>query len=445
MKEERLTIKPPSMTIEELEEEIRKIYLLADVGIIRMILATIVGNRLNLSAKPIWLLILAGSSSGKSAMLDIVSSCGKWIVPIDAITTNTFASGLKRDEETSLLFKANNGVLVFKDFTTLTSMNEEGLREVMGQLRGIYDGSFNKKTGNNVEVDWHGKIGIIAGGTGAAARKMRQFSEQGERFINYIMKIAEPKEMTRRAMKNAASLKEKELELREKVSTFVNERLNMATIEGLEIPEEVIDEMIEIANFATLARSPITMDKKDPTMVAFVSEREQPMRMTMMYANLATALMVLSDEKQLSPLNASILYKSALDSIPVERRMVLSILAKYREANTKAIALMLHYDTVIVRAWCNQLCALKLIQRTKGGKGKGSGDIWKLEQEYKDVMCKYENIEAVDEMLEAQEDDDEEWGSAYITEAQRNDPLLADPSWDIALEQFGEFLPEQTS
>lgn len=417
-----------NLTIEEVEQAINDVYLLVDPGIIRIIIATVLGNRLKLSDKPIWLLILAGSSAGKSAALDIILKCGSWIIPVDTITTNTFASGLKRDEETSLLHKANNGILVFKDFTTITSMNEEGLREIMGQLRAIYDGSFNKKTGNNVDVDWQGKIGVIAGGTGAAARKMRLYSEQGERFINYILQVADSKDMAIRAMDNVENLQQKENSLRTIVAEFVNQKLSGVRSEHLAIPREIKLQMIDVADFATQARSPITMDKKDPTIVAFVGDREQPSRMAMMLANIATALMVISDDIELSEFNAQILYKTALDSIPVERRMVLKVLAEYREASTKSLAVKLHYDTIIVRGWCNQLNALKMIDRIPGGKGKGSSDIWRMKKEYKDIMVKYEKIEEIDEILD-NEDDYDEVESAYVTDEQTNDSMLDQIDW----------------
>ena len=407
------------LTIEDVEKAINEVYLLVDPGIIRIILATVVANRLKLSDKPVWLLILAGSSSGKSALLDIINECGPWIVPIDSLTTNTFASGLKRDEETSLLHKANDGILVFKDFTTLTSMNEEGLREIMGQLRGIYDGSFNKKTGNNVEVNWKGKIGVIAGGTGAAAQKMRQFSEQGERFINYRINVADSEEMAIRAMENVIDGKEKEARLREIVGRFMNERLDSEDDDGAFISDKLKLKMIRIADFATMARSPVTMDKKNPNMVIFVGDREQPSRFAIQLANMAIGLNIISQDDELSPLNAQILYKTALDSIPVERRMVLSILAEYREASTKSIAHKLHYSTSVVKGWCNQLDSLKMIKRVSNG----TTDIWTLDEEYKTIMCEYENINSKDVELEISGvgvDGDGE-GNAYVPSYQIDD------------------------
>lgn len=404
-----------NLTIEQIEQKINDVYLLVDPGIIRIIIATVLGNRIGLSDKPIWLLLLAGSSSGKTALMSIIDKCGNWIVPIDTLTTNTFASGLQRDQEVSLLWKANNGILVFKDFTTITSMNEEGLREIMGQLRSIYDGEFTKRTGNAMDVEWRGKVGIIAGGTIASQRKMRQFSEQGERFINYVLDVADAKEITRKAMGNQKHLKEKADELAEMVGKFINDKVATVDKEGLEIPFEIKEAMINVADFATKARSPVTMSKKDPTMVEFVGDREMPPRMAMMLGNIAIALMVISNETVLGKKNAQILYKTALDSIPVERRIVLSVLAKYREASTKSLAQHLNYPTTTIRAWCNQLNALKMIDREAGGAGKGSSDRWILKSEYKRVMCEYENIEDIDTVLEGGEDiDDDEFDNAYV-------------------------------
>jgi hypothetical protein len=390
-------------TIEEIEEAIREVYLLKDPGIVKIVLATVIGNRLGLSDKPIWLLLLAGSSSGKTAIMGIIDKCGPWIVSIDTLTTNTFASGLKTDKEVSLLHKANKGVLVFKDFTTITSMNEEGLREIMGQLRSIYDGEFTKRTGNDADTLWRGKVGIIAGGTIASQRKLRQFSEQGERFINYVLDVADAKDITRKAMNNQKDLKVKADKLATMVAEFVNYKIANTNTSKLEIPYEVQESMIDVADFATKARSPVTMSKKDPTMVEFVGDREMPPRVAMMLGNLAIALMIISDEETISPLNAQILYKCALDSVPVERRIVLALLAKYREASTKALAQYLNYPTPTVLAWCNQLNALKMIDRSQSGRS----DVWTLKRGYKETMCKYENIEEEDTTLEGNEDDDD--------------------------------------
>jgi len=112
--------------------------------------------------------------------------------------------------------------------------------------------------------------------------------------------------------------------------------------------------------------------------------------------------MEICDEKELSKQNALILYKTAMDSIPVERRMVLRILAKYRHATTKSLAVKLHYPTEPVKVWLNQLNALKIINRN--GKD-GNSDLWQVNPEYKATILKYENLFAEDIPLEVTEDE----------------------------------------
>ncbi len=346
-------MEPKKITIEEVEKAFDDLYLIEDKGVIRIMLATVIANRLFLEDRPVWLLLLAGSSSGKTAILQTLDTAGEWIVPIDTLTANTFASGLQRSEETSLLHKANRGVLVFKDFTTITSMQEDALREIMGQLRAIFDGSFNKKTGNGQNIDWKGKIGVIAGGTIAVQRKMRQFSENGERFINYCIAQPDARAMTERAVSNQENFKVREEFLQQIVKDFITQMISTGSGIKFKMPEKVKDELIDAADFCTLARSPVILDKKTGR-VSWVPEREMPSRVAIQLINLGKSLMLMSDEKELSSRNAKILYQCAFDSIPTERRLVMKVLTKYKSASTKNLAIHLNYPTDPVLSWCAQ-------------------------------------------------------------------------------------------
>ncbi len=414
-------IEKKKITIEEVITAFKEIYLLADEGVVPMMLATVIANRLFLDDHPVWLLFLAGSSSGKTALMQTLDKIGPWIIPIDTLTTNTFASGLTRTEETSLLHKANRGILVFKDFTTLTSMNEEGLRELMGQLRAIYDGSFNKKTGNAQDIDWHGKVGVIAGGTIAVQRKMREYSAQGERFLNYC--IAQPNaiEMTTRAVRNQRNLKEKEEKLQLFVKDFIDQIMSGGTTKEFRVPEAIETEMIRVADFSTLARSPVMLDKKTGH-VSWVPEREMPSRMAIQLFNLAKALMIMSDEKVLSERNAKILYQCAMDSIPTERRLAMKVLTEYMSASTKNMAIHLNYPTDAVLSWLMQLNARKLIDRV--ARGDGSADTWVLKPEYKIVMAKYERIRERSEHLTPTEEEIKKFETAQAEVISATDDSL---------------------
>ncbi len=418
------------LTIKDVCEEIGKTYILKNYDVIKLVIATVISNRKNKKDKPIWLILLGGSSSGKTIILQLLRRCGPWIIDVDTFSTNTLASGFGGDgRDHSLLHKANYGILVFKDFTTILSMNPDGLQEIMGQLRAIYDGKFDRPLGNGKSINWEGKVGIIAAGTVDVQRKMRYYSQNGERFLNYIQDVADSIEIGMKAMSNQKNITEREEELAQIVAKFINEKLEESYDSNRFIPKELEREMVEVANFCTLARSPVNMNRKNPCIVDYVPEREQPPRMAMMLKNTAIGLMHIDNENKLSDDNARIIYKVGLDSIPVERKLTLLKLAKYRGSTTKNLAISLNYSTDTVRAWLTQLNSLKMVDRIAGF-GK-TGDSWELKKEFKDILIKYLDIETEDVYLENSEE--EERLNAYIESSNNNVPDI--PKED-SLEMF---------
>lgn len=336
-----------------------------------------------------------------TALLQTLDDLKEFIMPIDTLTANTFASALKSNDEPSLLHKANDKILVFKDFSTLTSMNKDALQEIMGQFRAIYDGSFVRHTGNNATIDWSGKIGILAAGTTEVQRLMRYYSGKGERFINYHFEQPDAVEMTRRAITNQVGIREKEAHLREVVAKFVRHVLDTATKDPVAIPEGLQNDMIELANFTTLARSPVTTDFRTGK-ILFVPDREMPSRMATMLTNLAATLMVMGNKNELDSIDHLVITKCAFDSVPAERRLILKMLTQHTLATTKTLAIHLNYETPIVAAWCAELNALKIIDRV--AKVAGNADGWKLQPEYRTLIAKYEKIDMSNDPLVASEE-----------------------------------------
>jgi len=423
------------LTIEDVEKEIREVYLLKDVGIIKLLAGFVLSNRKNIQDPPIWLIVLGGSSSGKTIALQLISKCGNWVVPVDTLSSNTFLSAAKLDKSSSLLDDAKNGILVFKDFTTITSMQEDGLREIMGQMRAIYDGEFSKRVGNGNSQKWVGKVGILGAGTIDVQRKMRQYSKNGERFLNYIPDIADPREIGYRAMANQKDIRLKETQLATIFGKFITERLQNEFKIDENFSEGFEKEMVDIAEFCTLARSPVEMNFKNPCIVNFVGDREIPGRMAMMLKSLGIGIMMACEERKLTPEIAKILYKVALDSIPVERKIVLLILAKYRCATTRNVAIKLNLTTDTVRAWLNQINALKMIDRSSG-EGKNR-DIWTLKPQYKELLVQYLDLEEIDSELDVTE---EEGKNAYVDGIQMGDiPEVTVPEINSAQSLLDEF------
>ncbi len=76
-----------------------------------------------------------------------------------------------------------NALVLIPDFTVLASMRRELRGEIMGQLRRIYDGQFEKKVGTRVTKIWEGKLSILAATTPVIDKYTSIDSSLGERFI----------------------------------------------------------------------------------------------------------------------------------------------------------------------------------------------------------------------------------------------------------------------
>lgn len=382
-------------TIEKLEEEVEKVLLMADKGLMRMVAATVTSNRLGLD--PVWLMIVGPSASGKSECLN--STLGlKFTHPISDLTANTFASGFnKPGKEVSLLLQIQNGIMVFKDFTSILSKNKEEKKEILAQLREIFDGSYVKKTGTGEEINWKGKIGAIAGATEIIYRSLEEMSAMGDRFVMYSVMQPDRMMVARRAMKNAKNIEASRIHMQECFTNYINHVV--ANLEEIpELDENTSEELLKVADFATRVRSAVLTDFKTG-MIDFVPSVEMPMRVVGQLTVLASAFLAMElsnpNLKRDDPIHKgvlpqsymSLLYKTAFDSIPRSRRDVIAPLAEYRDgATTAGVAATIHLPTPAAGKYLSQIAALGVCSRTK--KGGTHGDVWVIKEEYRDIVIK---------------------------------------------------------
>lgn len=123
---------------------------------------------------------------------------------LSTINPNTFLShqigGKKGSDDPGLLEQINEGAAVLEkggrrkivsgnllclipDFTVMASMRREVRGEIMGQLRRIYDGQFEKKIGTRQTKIWNGKMSMLAATTPVIDKYTSIDTALGERFI----------------------------------------------------------------------------------------------------------------------------------------------------------------------------------------------------------------------------------------------------------------------
>lgn len=391
--------------------------MIADKGLVRMVVATVIANRMALD--PVWLLLVAPPSGGKTEMIMAISGL-EFVFLVSDLTVNTFASGQKKTgKETSLLMKMNNGIIAFKDFTSILSKQKDARTAIMGQLREIYDGEYVKRTGTGDDITWRGKVGSIAGCTEAIYRYLEELSAMGDRFIMYNIEQPDRVEMSRRVLENAENMPEKREHLKACFTFFINQVIMRLETEeeDIELEEGMREELLEVSDFASRARSAVMTDFKSG-LVDFVPSPEMPARMTAQLYTLASAFVAinkadpllekgaLARKGRLTEEEKRLLFKTAFDSIPRTRRNAIYPLAQYTRVSTAGLATLLGLPTDSVKKYLQQVNALGICTRTK--KGGRQGDFWEMKKKYKDIMFKIERLEIKDNELIGEEDSSEE-------------------------------------
>lgn len=391
--------------------------LLRDRNLIWLTIAAVLGNQM-MNRRPIWLMLVAPPSSGKTTALnallglEVCNKRGEKIQPIQSIsdlTENSFASGAQRmDTETSLLMKMpKGGVMVFKDFTSILSKNNDAKRIIMGQLREIYDGSYVKRTGTGKDIVWNGKLGALAGVTESVYQHLESLSVMGDRFMLYQVPQPDRKKMLRFKLEQERAGKTEDVQMpiaREMVHQYMQNAYDKLSDIKISMTKEQEDEIIEVADFCTMVRSGIITNEFTGD-IQFVPQPEMPARMFEQMLALGSTFAYmrrldnpdLPEDQALSRNDLSIMYKIAYDSIPVTRRIALDYLGRFSGGvETSALATKINYPSKVVQSWLEQLNALGVVRRIKNARGTNS---WILRDEYKELMQVLNGVKATGETL----------------------------------------------
>ncbi len=411
----------PSETIAQLTDEFKKVFLINDPYIIKMAASIPVSQRM--PSDPIWLFLVGISGAGKTEFINSLTMV-KDAWPISSLTSKTLISGAKSKEgDTSLLLKIGSGILIIEDFTTILSEPDEQINAIMGQLRGIYGGRFDKPFGTGENVEWIGKITIFAGATSVVHDMREKYGALGERFAMYHLILPDGKEAALRAMKNQNSGKmgEYRKKLQEEMHYYIDERLHIPTDSVPLLQEELQIDLINLAEMATRARTPVARDWRSPQKdITSIPQPESPTRFSSQLQIQAQAFMVINQNEEttqsLTDDDVNCLRKISLDSITRGRRSVLQELSKYDVVNTAGVATKLNLPTSTVRRLLEDLNAVEMVERIKGHGGQ-EGDKWSLLVNYREMFQKFGGIKNLGaELTEFSPDEVEQIQSDKIEE-----------------------------
>jgi hypothetical protein len=367
------------ISFQGLEDVIHKWLLMADVGLIRIVAATVIANKLR--ADPVWVFIVAAPGGTKT---ELIRALGKvpGIYPISDLTPQTFLSGQKGTKGSLLHRLDPETILTYKDFTTVLTMHRDKRHAILSQLREIYDGSFSKEFGTGETKNWEGKMGFIAGVTSIIDNHQSVFQVLGERFIQYRPKQPDPILLARKAISNNNSGKEMREEIQQAFADFISSIKIPETLP--EMSEDMQDRIAHLAAFCVRGRSGVVREGYSRE-IDLIPDSELPTRLAKQFITLVAALDLIDNTDQ--ERNYNLIYKIGMDSLPQKRRKILTILG-FTEGllETAEVATTIGYPTNTTRKILEDLHGLGLIDRDH--QGQGYSDRWSINTETKRLMAR---------------------------------------------------------
>jgi hypothetical protein len=367
----------PARALDDVVETFRRWLYLPDPGALYVALATVVANRL--PGDPVWLLLVGASSSGKTEVLVSLGGLEE-VEPAATLTEAALLSGVPRRDVAAgasggLLKKIGEyGILTLKDFGSVLSMHRDARGAVLAALREVFDGSWDRPVGadGGRVLHWHGKLGLVAGVTTVVDRHHAVIDALGSRFAFYRIDVGERRKQAGQALKHRHRGRGMRQELRDAVAGL---------FAGLELPEqggELSDEdesrIVGLADFVTVARSPVERDAYASREIELIPDAEAPARFAIMLASLLEGLRLIGIGGEEA---WALVTKVALDSMPAQRRLLLEHLGAHERTTTREAATALGLPTTTARRTLEDLAAHGLVRRREGSK-PGVADTWQL-------------------------------------------------------------------
>ena len=317
------------VNLAELIAKYREWMWVKDDGLIKVALAAFAANLGD--GDPLWLMIVGGSSSGKTETINPLSALPYGRL-VGTLTESSFLSGSpKRDKAKDasgglLREMGSFGVLLMKDFTSILSIHHDKRTSVLAALREIYDGAWTRDIGTDGgrKLEWRGKMGIIACCTDAIESAHAVSGAMGERFMRYRLQHDndDQRAMTRQALRRRGRDAQMRTELEDAVVGFFG-TLNIESAPEL-LTEAEEDRLIAIAMLTAKARSVVDRDAKTRD-IELTHDAEIPVRLAAMLRRLLHGLMVIGVPDSEA---WTLIQKVALDSIPKLRAEIIRLVAQ---------------------------------------------------------------------------------------------------------------------
>jgi len=215
-----------------------------------------------------WGLIVSGSGNAKTETVTAAEGAGATVTS-SISSEGALLSATSRQERASdatggLLRKiGSRGVLVIKDVTTILSMNTEVRLSVLGALREVADGFWERNVGTDggKTLTWRGRIVVLGAVTTAWDTHHGVISAMGDRFL--LLRVDSSQRVSRLASgrQSLANIGHEDVMRSELRAAFGGVITGMAA-DGVTLTESESERLLAVANIVTAARTGVERDRQ---------------------------------------------------------------------------------------------------------------------------------------------------------------------------------------
>jgi hypothetical protein len=363
----------PPQALEQVEVTVRRHLHLPDLAPLHVMLATEIANRIP-EGDPVWVVIVAGSSRGKTELLLALKGRPDVRV-VGALTVAALLSGTPgkdrgKDATGGVLIElGDSGLVVIKDLGAILSLQRDTRAQVLQALRDVYDGIYTRDVGadGGRKLHWSGRVGLLAGATTALDQSHAVMAVLGERWLTLRLPPGEEDAMARQTLRGADT-EAMRTEVRDAVQGFLD-TVTVPALRLLDTAEENL--LVALSVLVCFARSPVERERDYKREIVLVHQPEGPGRIARQLHKLYVALEAIGVDA------STTLVKVGLDSIPSPRRdVLLHLLSTGREHATSGVAQALALPRVSAERALEELNAHGLLSRRKSGDKANSSVLW---------------------------------------------------------------------
>lgn len=352
---------PPPVTLDECHGVFRKWMGPGyDLGALDVILAAAAIERLD--GDPLWALIVAGSGNAKTETVQSARTAGALTVSTiaseGALLSGTSSRERAADATGGMLRQLEpRGLLVIKDVTSILSMSRDARQSVLGALREIYDGYWDREVGTDGgrRLEWAGRIGVLGAVTTAWDQAHAVIASLGDRFVLVRTDSRHDRAVSaRQALANTGS----ERQMREELGKAFGGVIAGMGKPPADLTEDEIGRLVGAADLVTLARTAVEFDRGE---VDMAHDAEAPTRFARQLQQVFRGAVAIGADRD-DALRLAL--RVARDSMPPLRLAILDDLAAHPGSTSRDVHRRIGAPRSTARRQVDALHMLRVIEMT---------------------------------------------------------------------------------